>query len=122
MTTGTYSLFLNKMPNHSPLLLLRRQSTRFVTKICKPPPQRNWVEEFQLDTSKLHVWELKELCELFDEYADVCSSGDHDLRHAIGVEHYIDTADTRPIKQPLRRINPAQRPVVDQKINEMPEQ
>ena len=76
---------------------------------------RNWVDEFQLNDTSLTQHHIAELWELFDEFKDVCSEGDHDLGRTTFVEHEINMGNAQPIKQPLRRINPAQRPIVDKK-------
>ena len=83
---------------------------------------RDWATEFNFQDSHLGQEESTQLYKLLDEYQDVCSKGDHDLGKTTLVEHHINTEDARPIRQPLRRINPAQRPIVDQKIAEMLEQ
>ena len=62
------------------------------------------------------------LCQLFEEFENTCSKDDMDLGRTTIIEHDINTGNAYPIRQPLRRLTPAQRPIVEQKIAEMLEQ
>ncbi|KAK3884486.1 hypothetical protein Pcinc_011255 [Petrolisthes cinctipes] len=52
--------------------------------------------------------QVSPLRELLMEFADIFSTSDLDLGCTDMVEHSIDTGDHRPIKQPARRMAPAQ--------------
>ena len=45
----------------------------------------------------------KELAALLTEYADIFAKDDTDLGLFSGIQHTIDTGDSRPIKQSMRR-------------------
>lgn len=81
--------------------------------------KRDWKTEFQMDKMEVNESDKIKLCQLFDEFESTCSKGDMDLGRTTIIEHEINTGNNYPIRQPLRRITPAQRPIVEQKIAEM---
>jgi len=56
---------------------------------------------------------------ILKEYSDCFSQGEFDLGRANGVTHKIDTGDSRPIKQPLRRHPFLHNEEIDRQVHEM---
>ena len=72
-----------------------------------------------VDTHTMDAVQKRELQELVSEFADVFSTGKHDLGRTDRVYHKIDTGDTTPIKQSPRRLPIHQRREVKQLVEEM---
>ena len=53
------------------------------------------------------------------EYEDIFSKDSSDLGKSGLLEHAIDTADCKPVKQPPRQVPPYQREVIDQQLGEL---
>ena len=59
------------------------------------------------------------LLELLVEYSDTFSADEHDLGWTDIVHHSIDTADAKPVRQPLRRHPPAHLDAIQNHISDM---
>ena len=57
--------------------------------------------------------------DLLQDYDDIFSKGPYDMGHTSLVEHSIDTGDSRPIRQGLRRHPAAHLDIIDQQVDEM---
>ena len=55
---------------------------------------------------------------LVTEYEDIFAKDSSDLGKSGLIEHAIDTRDSKPVKQPPRRVPPYQREVIDQQLDE----
>src|SRR5271167_5220726 len=84
--------------------------------------ERDFINEFNLDQSDLDDKQKAQLVKLLTEFSDVCSQGDHDLGRTNIINYTIDTGDTPPIKQPLRRTNPIQTKQIEEMVQKMLEQ
>jgi len=73
----------------------------------------------QRSTACLTEQQAVRLERLLVNYADVFSQGDHDLGRTSLVKHRIHTGNSAPVKQPPRRIAPAQRDEVERSVNEL---
>jgi len=62
------------------------------------------------------------LCQLLAGYADVFSQSEFDLGLTNLVVHQIDTADARPVRQPLRRYPPAHVQAISEHVDTMLQQ
>lgn len=73
--------------------------------------------------SKVHgsieASDRQKLYELLVEYADVLSMEENDLGHSHVFQHFIDTGDARPVRQPLRRHPPAHLDAIQQHVSDM---
>jgi len=72
--------------------------------------------------SELSVEERLEAVELLHQYQDVFSRDEYDLGRTTLIEHKIDTADARPIKQGLRRQPQTTHGIIDEFTTNMEEQ
>jgi len=61
----------------------------------------------------------KDVASLLKKYADVFSDGDSDIGRTGIIKHKIDTGDSRPVKQPLRRVPMHMNSEVDSQIEQM---
>jgi predicted aspartyl protease len=68
------------------------------------------------------VGERQELRDLLYEYKDIFSTSEFDLGKTDIVKHQIDTGDSRPIKQALRRHPISQLPAIDEHVELMLQQ
>ena len=84
--------------------------------------QRNWKTEFNMANMDISENDKLRLCKLFDEFESTCSRNDMDIGKTNLIEHVINTGNAPPTRLPLRRITPAQRPIIEQKLKEMLEQ
>jgi len=88
-----------------------------------------------LDKLPLHLEELcersvavidqtehREVHQLLCEFADICSTGPHDLGCTDLVKHRINTGEAPPIRQPLRRVPLVKREEAERVVQEMHEQ
>lgn len=77
-------------------------------------------ESFQSSTVCLSVKEhTLQVGQLLTCYADVLSKRDHDLRKTNFIQHHIHTVDSWPIRQPPRKIAPAQRMELEEAVQEV---
>ena len=85
----------------------------------KQTQKRDWKKEFNMHLIEISENDKIKLCDLFEEFETIISKDEMDLGLTTNIEHEINTGTTAPIRQPLRRLTPAQRPIVEQKIAEM---
>jgi hypothetical protein len=57
--------------------------------------------------------------ELLNEYEDIFAGADEDYGRTQKVYHVIDTGDTRPIRQPLKRVPRAKQAEVKEMLDKM---
>ena len=102
-------------------LICNRGSTADPQKV--PPVSDNVPHHLQdlLDRSSVHLNESQkqQLEDLLVTFADVFSSGDHDIGCTGLVEHEINTGDHAPIKQPPRRIGPVRRKEMEEAVEKL---
>jgi len=72
--------------------------------------------------SELSVEEHLEAVELLHQYQDVFLRHECDLWHTTLIEHTLDMADARPIKQGLRRQSQTSHAIIDEFTNNMEKQ
>ena len=70
-----------------------------------------------IDTA-VYTEQRAELEQLLKKHHDVFSKGDHDLGCATAVKHHIDTGNSRPVRQSLRRQPPHYVAEIDQQLRE----
>jgi len=63
--------------------------------------------------------EFEAVCKLVHDYADVFSRSEFDLGRTEALHHRIDTGDSRPIKQPLRRHPKVHEDFIDEQVEKM---
>ena len=63
--------------------------------------------------------EFEAVCKLVHDYADVFSRSEFDLGRTEALHHRIDTGDSRPIKQPLRRHPKVHEDFIDKQVEKM---
>jgi hypothetical protein len=59
---------------------------------------------FQKSTEECSPEESQIMAELFQKFSNTFSKDEIDLGRTTLVEHHIDTADAKPIKQPPRKV------------------
>ena len=69
--------------------------------------------------SSVSVRDKVRLGKILKEYSDCFSRSEFDLGRAVGVKHRIDTGDSRPLKQPLRRHPFLHTEEIDRQVREM---
>ena len=76
-------------------------------------------ELFKESAEQLQEEERPALAKFLREYEDVFAKDSGDLGRTKVVQHYIDTGDSRPIKQPPRRIPLHRKKVVQEEVEKM---
>jgi len=66
--------------------------------------------------------EREQLADLLDEFSDTFSMGENDLGWTDIVTHAIDTRDSKPVRQLLRRHPPAHNDAIQKHVSDMLEQ
>ena len=79
-------------------------------------------EMFKRSVEHLDEEETQKVADLLIRYQDVFSKGSHDLGCTGLVKHSIDTGDSRPLRQPYRRLPQGQQEEADRQVKEMLEQ
>ena len=69
--------------------------------------------------SHVSTSQQQQLFELLLDFADIFSAFPSDLGYTAKLQHHIDTGNSTPIRQPLRRIPPARRQQTHQLLQEM---
>ena len=69
---------------------------------------------------KEETWQSSlQILSLVTEYHDILAKDSSDLGKSSLLEPVIDTGDSKPVKQPPRRVPPYQREVIDQQLDEL---
>ena len=76
---------------------------------------------YERSSTGLDAYQKGQLHSLLCDFANLFSSGDHDLGHTDQVHHRINTGDATPIRQPARRLPPAKMTEAMKAIGEMHE-
>jgi len=80
----------------------------------------DWIEKLINDVhSSVTIKEKIRLGQILRNYSDCFSQSEYDLGRANGVKHCIDTGNSRPLKQPLRRHPFLHTEEIDRQVGEM---
>ena len=88
-------------------------------KVEQPKEDGKWRSELQSDLKRLSEDQTKQFLSLVTEYEDIFSKDSSDLGKSGLLEHAIGTGDSKPVKQPPRRVPPYQREVINQQLGEL---
>lgn len=78
--------------------------------------------QFNLDKCNIRPDDRESLVKLLTEFSDIFSKGPLDMGKTDIVNHKIDTGNSAPIRQPLRRVPFSKRKEVEKMVNEMLDQ
>ena len=67
----------------------------------------NIIGTMEIEKKGLSEQPIEEGIQVISSFADIFSTGDHDLGYTTSVKHRIDLTDNHPFKQRHRRIPPA---------------
>jgi hypothetical protein len=88
----------------------------------QPQPAAKAKVDVDLSQCTLNEGEKHELADILNEFSDVFASSMNDLTGCnIGIEHEIATGNAPPIRSRPYRINPTERQLIDQTVNELKE-
>ena len=94
-----------------------------VLPIPEDGPCENLLEHLMLlsdgMSDQLEPEQQERVLDLVLKYQGIFALPDGDLGHSTLVQHTVDTGDSRPIKQPSRRMPLPQREIADREVNKM---
>lgn len=85
----------------------------------KPVKEEKWKSSLHGNLEVLSESQRGQFSSLVTECEHIFAKNSSDLRKSGHLEHAIDTSDSKPVKQPPRRVTPYQREVIDQQLDEL---
>lgn len=81
----------------------------------QPKKDEKWRPELQSNLED----QTEQFLSLVTEYTDIFAKDSSDLEKSVLLEHAIDSADCKPVKQPPRRVPPYQREIIHQQLEDL---
>jgi hypothetical protein len=102
------------------LLLLPTPTVNVCSAQPQPQPATKAKVEVDLSQCTLNEDDKQELSDILNEFSDVFASSMNDLTGCnVGIEHEIATGNAPPIRSRPYRVNPTERQLIDQTVNEL---
>ena len=104
-------------------LLPEQQPDSTMASICDGPSvfetNQTIIEEVMTKVEGLDSQEKKELSNLLMKYIDIFAQNSSDFGRTGKIRHTIDTGSSAPIRQPVRRVPPIKREVIQKLLDNM---